>query len=865
MKIVNLRVNHIENPLGYCDELLTFTWTVEEAISKYQKEAKIEISKDPFFHTLLWESEGEISQTGTTIDFTTEPATRYYYRITVVGETMERATSEVAWFESGLKEKGFDAKWIEPSENKEIHPILFQTFELKEEIKSARAYVCGLGLYELSINDHKSGEEYLLPGYYDYNQWMQYQTFDITDSLCVGKNTVSVCLGDGWYKGRFGYMDGLKEFYGNTRKLICQLVIEQMDGSTATILSDESWKWVDSSILSSSIYDGETIDARKSVNYKEALPVQVCDVQDVKLQERLSPAITITERKKPEKLILTPSGEKVLDFGQIMTGWVEFKCQETSGSEIILQFGEVLQQDCFYNENLRSALQEFHLIANGERISVRPHFTFYGFRYVKVSGIEEISLSDFEACVIHSDLKRIGTITTSNSKVNQLIENVVWGQRGNFLDVPTDCPQRDERLGWTGDAQVFAKTASFNMYTPAFFHKYLYDMLLEQKELEGSVPHVVPDILNLTMKRKGEPETFHGSCAWGDVAVVIPWELYCYYGDKELLKTHYENMTLWVDYIKSQDEQHCDGRHLWTCGFHYADWLALDNPDTDTPYGKTDPYYVASAYYYFSALLTAKAAKVLDLTEDYCKYTTLASEVKEAFLSEYFKVGELSQKTQTAHVLSLYMGLYPEGKRGEVVSALRRLLEENQMHLSTGFVGTPYLCPVLTEAGLSKDAYTLLLNEEFPGWLYEVNLGATTVWERWNSILLDGSISDTGMNSLNHYAYGSIAEWMYRYMCGLNPCEEEPGFLKAIIKPYTDERFTFVKLSYESAAGLYQIHWTREETKVIYDITVPFNATAEFIPESMIEIKEINGEKVLPSSSITLDHGNYKIIGTIMR
>ena len=580
----------------------------------------------------------------------------------------------------------------------------------------------------------------------------------------------------------------------------------------------------------------------------------------------------IMEKIHPVELIHTPAGEQVIDFGQNMTGWVEFTCREPEGTQILLQFGEILQGGNFYNENLRTAKQEYRYTAGGKNACVRPHFTFYGFRYVKVVGISKISLDDFTGCVIYSDMEKTGRITTSNPKVNRLFENALWGQKGNFLDVPTDCPQRDERMGWTGDAQVFCTTASYNMYTPAFYRKYLYDMRKEQDTMKGAVPHVVPDILGqierIRKKKDKEAEeiagsTSHSSCAWADAATVIPWTVYRMYGDKTLLKEQYGNMKAWVDRIRTIDVEKCGGKYLWNTGFHFADWLALDNYHQDSSHGATDPYYVASVYYYYSASLTAKAAEVLGLEKDAEYYQEMADRVKEAIRREYFtSTGRLAVDTQTAMVLALKFDLAPEKFRDRLTADLCAKLVQENMHLRTGFVGTPFLCPVLTECGLVKEAYTLLLNEDYPSWLYEVNMGATTIWERWNSVLPDGSISDTGMNSLNHYSYGSIVEWMYRYMCGTDVQEGGAGFRRFVVKPYVDERFEWVSMEYNSACGKIASSWKKTKQGYDFRVEVPFDTEAEFVLTMDCSRLFLNGKEQAgrrKGSRIPLQKGIYEI------
>ncbi len=874
MIISHLRVNHIEKPLGYLLDKPTFSWITSDSAGTCQEAAQLQIAIDEAFCNINFDSgrQETISSLGYTPDITLKPRTRYYWRVLVWSEK-DYGISEISWFETGKGNEPWSGEWITSPFDKEIHPQFFKAFSLKKRVKSARAYITGLGTYEFEINGKKVGNEYLAPFYNDYHKWLQYQTYDITSFLREGENAIGAILGNGWYKGRFGFINQMKELYGSQFGLLCDIDITFEDESHIVIGTDESWLCHPSPILESSIYDGEIYDAGKEVDdwstidcdlngYVAAIKFSpVCGT----LTERLSPPVVITERCAPVKLLHTPANEQVIDFGQVITGWVEFKCHLPAGEKIRLQFGELLQNDNFYNENLRTAKEEYIYISNGKPAVIRPHFTFYGFRYIKIIGLSHIDLKNFEACVIHSGLEFTGKLETSNDKVNRLIENAHWSQRDNFLDVPTDCPQRDERMGWTGDAQVFSATASFNMYTPAFYKKYLYDMLLEQKTHDGSVPHVVPDILERCMVLSGNEDTVqHGSCAWADAATVIPWTTYLFYGDKTLLREQFENMTLWVDYIKMQDDTLTGGSRLWKTGFHFADWLALDNLDKSSSFGGTDCYYVASAYYFYSASLAAKAASVLRETEKAKEYQQLSEEIKKAIQKEYFTPnGRIAVDTQTAMVVALYMNLVPKEHKERLVQDLKKKLDDNKVHLTTGFVGTYLLCQVLSENGLQSYAYQLLLNEDFPSWLYEVNMGATTIWERWNSVLENGLVSDTGMNSMNHYAYGSIVEWMYRYMCGINPVESAPGFKEITLKPQIDERFDFARAEYLSAAGLYKSGWEKTDSGVVYHITIPFDAKARFIVRDTISSVKVNGilhKELCGKCELMLKTGEYEII-----
>ncbi|MDL2319462.1 family 78 glycoside hydrolase catalytic domain, partial [Eubacteriales bacterium OttesenSCG-928-A19] len=529
----------------------------------------------------------------------------------------------------------------------------------------------------------------------------------------------------------------------------------------------------------------------------------------------LSPPVRVTERLTPKAIFTTPAGEIVLDLGQEITGYLEFRTDAPRGTRLSLYYFEILQDGNYYRDNLRTALEEYHYTAGGGEATVRPYFTFYGFRYVKLEGFDDPKPEDFTGCAVHSDIPVRVAFTSGNEKVNRLAQNVLWGQRGNFLDVPTDCPQRDERMGWTGDAQAFAGTACFQMESAAFFDKYLYDMRMEQEKLDGSIPHVVPAM--------GLPG--HGSCAWADAAAVIPWTRYLFYGDKAALRAQYPVMRDWVEWIYRVDEA-TGGRRVWDVGFHFADWLALDTKD-GTPMGGTDPYFVATAYYFYSTTLVLKAATALGIEADIQRYTQLQREIFDAVQREYFTLaGRLAQTTQTGYVCALFMGMATEAQAPVLARLLAREFEQTHGELRTGFVGTTYLCRALSKAGLNDLAYSLLLREAYPGWLYEVDMGATTVWERWNSVMPDGHLSDTGMNSLNHYAYGAVMEWVFRDVAGLNPVEEAPGFRRALLRPRPDARLPHVSLRYEAAVGSYLSEWTVDGRAFTWQVEVPFGATA---------------------------------------
>lgn len=874
MKIVRLKANHFENPLGYDLNNLSLSWIVKDTEAKRQQSVQVIISTDDEFNeeSLVYNS-GKCKDADSRSfkpDIKLEPCTCYYWKVIVEGDNGEVAESRIATFETGKINEPWKGTWISADLDNNVHPYMRKTFEIDGKIKSARVYASAAGIYEMEINGEKISEEYLLPGYSVYDCYMQYQTFDVTKFLKDGKNVIGAILGKGWFSGRFG-LKGLENTYGDKMALLCELVITKEDGSQVIIASDNTWKSISGPISQSGIYDGEHIDSNNEI---EDWSKETCDdsnwvgVKEVNLNigpmtERLSPPIVKHESFKPKKIV-TPNGEIVLDFGQNMAGWVEFDVDIKKDDKVFIQYGELLQNGNFYRENLRSAKAEFEYISNGKKAHVRPHFTYYGFRYIKVEGIKDINLEDFTAYAIHSHMDEIGEIKTSDERVNRLILNAKWGEKGNFVDIPTDCPQRDERMGWTGDTQVFSGTASFFTDTTAFYNKYMKDLREEQKLLNGSIPIIIPRV-----RKQKEVGAGHGSSAWGDVATILPWTTYLYFGDKSMLESHYDAMKDWVDYIIREDEAN-GGKRLWQTGDHIGDWLALDNPDLTNMFdGGTDQFYIATAYYHYSLKLTADAAKALGKNDDEEYYRKIQNEVKESFLREYVTPnGKISIDTQTAHILALFMDLLPEEQRERVAESLKTKIINKGTHLDTGFVGSPYICRVLSSVNANDIAYKLLLNDDFPSWLYSVNMGATTIWERWNSLNEDGLVSSTGMNSMNHYAYGSVVEWIARDICGLNPVFDKPGFKKAIIKPQPFGYLKNASIKYESASGTYVSSWQLiNDEKIKYNFEVPFNCEAEIIlPDTKTSDLLIEGDKIINMTekdgrvALEVETGKYEVI-----
>ena len=693
-------------------------------------------------------------------------------------------------------------KWIAPAADMgDICPMFTKQFALSKELEKATLHLTALGVYVSEINGERVGEFVLAPGWTCYPKRLQYQTYDVTD-LLKEENLLSVTVGKGWYRGRLPGWQGSKrqtELQKNPAAVLACLEISYTDGTTETIFSDDSWKVEESRIRFSEIYDGETYDASFSAAEKQ--PVMVYngptntvipqEGEEVREQETVSPCCMFT----------TPAGEVVIDFGQEITGYVEVTVDASAGDEILLSHAEVMdQKGNFYTENYRSAKAKLQYICREGRQTYKPLLTYYGFRYTRVDrfpgGPEAAKPENFKAIAVHSQMKRTGYLKSSNSLLNKFFENVIWGQKGNFLDVPTDCPQRDERLGWTGDAQAFIRTAALNFDVEKFFTKWLADMDAEQGE-DGFIGHVIPNVL----------DDAESSAAWADAATICPWEIYLAYGNPAILRQQFACMKKWIHYITV----HTKDPYLWTGGTHFGDWLGLDAPSGSYK-GSTNEDFIASAFYAHSTELVIKAGRVLG--EDVSQFEELYGNIVKSFRKR-FPV----YHTQTECVLAAHFHLAEDCQRA--ADQLAQLVKEAGTKLQTGFVGTPYLLHVLSDYGYTELAYSLLLREEYPSWLYPVTKGATTVWEHWDGIMEDGGFWSSEMNSYNHYAYGAVADWVYCVAAGIRTQEQYPGYEKVVIAPNPDERLGFLEAVLETRHGVIRSKWEKEKDMWRYDIETP--------------------------------------------
>lgn len=692
--------------------------------------------------------------------------------------------------------------WICPSrEIGEICPIFQKKFSCDAGGK-VQLSMTALGIYEVQLNGHPITDHLFTPGWTNYRARVQVQTYDLT-ALVQQENILTVTLAKGWFRGRIAHNH--YDAVADSPLLLAELTVTSPDGKITKLPSGEDWLWAESPIRFSDIYDGEVYDAR--VQPGNWQPSFIVPPPQIALIPQEGVPVTAQERLKPVALIRTPAGETVLDFGQEITGLLEFIVTAKAGEEIHISHAEVLDaQGNFYTANLRSAKAQIHYICADGAQTYRPRHTFMGFRYIRLDQFPgDVHPENFTAIVIHSQMKRTGYIRTSDPLINRLYENVIWGQKCNFLDVPTDCPQRDERYGWLGDAQVFIGTAARNFDVKQFFRKWLRDMATEQR-WDGALPHVVP-VVGIG-GWEWENANFCGGTAWADAGVICPWQIYMAYADQELLAEHLPMMKKWVEFMRNwgADESVFEGH------FTYGDWLAMDGPP-GSYHGISDHGLLCTAYYAHCVRLLVQAMEALG--EDNTQYQQLYTRIVSAFQQKY-----TTYNTQTECAVALYFGLATDPDA--TAAHLAELVVANGNRLTTGFVGTPYLLHALSQNGYAELAYTMLLQQESPSWLFSVNMGATTIWEHWDSRRADGSFWSTDMNSFNHYAYGSVADWMYAVPGGIRL--DNPGYCDLTLAPVADDRIAFFEASIHTVRGTISTHWHHEDGCTVYRFDVPIPA-----------------------------------------
>jgi alpha-L-rhamnosidase len=862
LTVTNLRCEYKNNPVGIDILRPRLSWELvssERGTMQTAYQIRVAVSAAKLAkNELLWDSGRQTSDASIHVVYegpALQTGQRYYWQVQVSdNQGHTSAWSEPAYWEMGLMQASdWKASWItsnvqEDTTKSNPSPMLRRVFEARKDIVSARLYASAMGLYQLELNGKRVGDQYFTPGWTAYDFRFQYQTYDVTAQLKQGKNCLGALLGDGWFRGYMGWGNNHNS-YGSKLALLAQLVITYKDGKQQVIGTDENWKATTGPILMSDIYNGETYDARlerpgwseATYDDKDWKGVTLLETPKQALVAQAGPPVRAIQEIKPVKVFKAPEGDTVLDMGQNMVGWVRFHVTAPAGTTITLRHAEVLDKNGnLYTANLRAAKETIRYTTKGQGVETfEPHFTFQGFRYVAVAGWPGgPPLEAFTGVVVHSAIDPTGTFETSSAMPNQLQHNIIWGQKGNFVDVPTDCPQRDERLGWTGDAEVFARTASFNHDSAAFYTKWLKDVALDQQD-NGAVPDVIPNVLTHKTREGGS-----ASAGWADVATVLPWTVYLSYGDRRVLETQYPSMKAWVEYMRRAAGE----KYLWNTGATYGDWLAFATTDSDYPGATTDKDLIQTAYFARSTELLRASAEVLGKTEDAEFCAGLLEHIRSAFQKEFVTPnGRLSSNTQTAYSLALAFDLLPESQRQQAADRLAADVRHFQ-HLTTGFLGTPVLCKELSDYGHLDEAYMLLNRKEYPSWLYPITKDATTIWERWDGIKPDGTFQDAGMNSFNHYAYGAIGDWMYRVIAGIDIDPKQPGYKHILIQPHPGGGLTFAKGSVHSMYGKVSSAWELKDGKMTLNVEVPANTTATVrLPKAKLEQVTENG-RPLPSS-----------------
>lgn len=705
-----------------------------------------------------------------------------------------------------------NAQWIKfPKVALEKEIYFTRKFDINKELVSASLEITALGVYFAEINGERVGNYIFAPGWTSYHKRLQVETYDVTDFI-KKNNEIKVAVAPGWKGYNHFSRNGSDCYLGqNEMAMLCALTMEFADGEKRIITSGGDWKCEFGKNVYTQFYNGYVYNpAYVDISPEKAV---IFPHNNKILLDRQGERIIEQERLAAKEIIITPKGETVIDFGQNMTGYVEFRIKGNKGERAVISHAEVLDAEGnFYTDNLRSAKAQAIFVCDGKEHIHKSQHNFFGFRYIRLENwSDEVKKENFTAVVVHSELKRTGYFECSDPRVNKLFSNIIWGQKGNFLDVPTDCPQRDERLGWTGDAQVFVKTASYNFDVERFFTKWLADLRADQTDW-GSIPSVIPDVFS---------QDDSCSAAWADASTICPWQIYQTYNNRKILEDSVESMENYIEFIEGKSEN-----GIWSRSWHFGDWLNLDGSSPEDCSKGTEKNLIATAYYIYSSNILIKTKELLG--KDASEHKAKREASIAAFRREFMENGRIKPEfaTQTACVLAVCFGI--SDNIAETAKQLNELVTECG-HLKTGFVGTPYLLHALSENGYAETAYGLLLREEYPSWLFSVKMGATTIWEHWDSMREDGSMWDTSMNSFNHYAYGSVADWLYGVAAGINIDETKPGFEHIIIKPVTDSRLTFVNASIDTRKGVVKSGWKTENGKTTYSVEIPEGATATVI------------------------------------
>ncbi len=842
-RAVALRCEQLVNPVGLDETRPRFSWQMADSRAGARQSAcEIAVASDDALapeQADLWRSgrlEGDQTHLVPYAGRRLRPGARHVWRVRLWDRDGKvSAWSEPATFTTGFLGTAWPARWIgwRHGDRRASTPVRYlrHTFDLEEKPAAARLHITALGLYEAHLNGGKVGHDVLTPGWTDYRRRTEYLTYDVTDRLAAGRNALGILLADGWYCGRLGW-HGQRRLYGPTPAVLAALRLTLADGSERFIGTDRDWKVATGAFIAADLYDGETCDARLE---PAGWTTPDFDDRDWRSAQRLAlPALSIDAKHTPPVRAVETlpalarsepaAGLHIFDFGQNLVGVARLALTAPAGACVTLRHGEMLNADgTLHTANLRGAEATDRYICRGRgREIYQPRFTFHGFRYIEISGLPAApARDDITAVVLQSDLPPTGVFSCSDPLLDKLQSNIRWGQRGNSIDLPTDCPQRDERLGWTGDAQIFVRTAAFNYDIATFFRKWLRD-LRDGQRANGSFPDVAPDAIAVAMRDNPRAWTGHrhdGNAAWADAGVVCPWIVYQHYGDARMLAENYPAMLKWISH------QERTSRALLRPATAYGDWLATD---AVTPARAPTPNdLVGTACFARSTALTARVAQELGRRADARRLAALHRRIVAAFRKEYVTAsGRLVGDTQTGYLLALAFDLLPPAQRPGAVERLARLIEDNGNRLSTGFVGTPLLCPVLSRFGRDDIAHRLIRQRAYPSWLYPVLNGATTMWERWNSWTHETGFGDAGMNSFNHYAYGAVGEWMYATIAGLADDPAQPAFKRLHLRPAPSRALRHASAELITPHGRARSAWRRLGQRWIWEIEVAANTSA---------------------------------------
>lgn len=860
-KVTNLRCEYLQNPLGIDEKIPRLSWVMDTTrraarqqsyrILVASSEEKIASGKAD-----LWDSGLVRSLQSTHIEYAgkaLKSRDQCYWRVELTDENGDASHSETAFWSMGLlKKDDWSARWItaDPQilqrDKDAVRPTLIdagtpaffrKTFSSSAQIVRAIIYASARGVFELRLNGKRIGEDLFAPEWTDYHKRIHYRSYDVSAFIEHGGNCIAAILGDGWWSGYVGWQEQRGRYGSLENSLLVQLEVQYIDGTTEIIESDQSWYCNTGPIISSDFMMGEIYDARRErqgwdeANFSSAqdwCSVIEVEAPHVPLNAQRSEAVRVMNEFKAVHINEISPAVFIFDFGQNISGWTRLQVSAlTSGTRLSLRYGERLNPDgSLYTENLRRARAMDIYIARGSKQAEiwQSHFTFHGFQYVEISGLPADYVPDLDtltACAIHSAMDEVGKFSCSHPGVNRLWQNILWSQKDNFISVPTDCPQRDERLGWTGDAQVFLRTATCNMNVAAFFSKWMID-IEDAQTVEGIFPDTAPrlreDINYTGLGNLG------GAAGWADAGVIIPFTLWRVYGDRRILERHYSAMLRWIAWIEKHNP---DCLRLHELGNNYGDWLCIPS---DTSFGTHSlmKYLLATACWADDCSKLSRIADELGHREDALRLQNLFEKIRTAFQKEWLlENGRLRVETQTAYLLALAFDLLPEAQRAQAAVHLVENIRSHDWHLQTGFIGVGHINPQLTLAGYSELAYRLLLQESYPAWLYPVKQGATTIWERWNGWTEEDGFFNPQMNSFNHYSLGSVGEWLFRHVAGIELDSRHAGFQHFVFCPYPGEGLDYASATLDTLYGEIRSYWTRDEDVLVWEIRIPANTSAK--------------------------------------